>query len=192
MKSRCSEAALFVKKVLTKGGSKWFKVCLKATAVQDMDIGRSDESLEKGLFVHNYTHYLDSKRRLTVPAVWRELVGVPRRLFVLQGVNDQCLCVYPARELIRRMDRLRNLSIADDQGRQFARTLASRAELVPWDSQGRIRIKDDLLEYAGLSNEVVMAGTFDGFELWSPEKWKEKTGPIDPAKMAEAARYVGF
>ncbi len=160
--------------------------------MESEDIGRSDEMLGKGVFVNTYTHYLDSKRRLTIPAVWRELVGVPRRLFVLQGVNDQCLCVYPARELIRRMERLRNLSIADEQGRQFARALASRAELVPWDSQGRIRIKDDLMAFAGIENEVVMAGTFDVFELWSPERWKEKTGPSDPVRMREAARYVGF
>jgi len=160
--------------------------------VENGDIGRSDETLEKGVFVNTYTHYLDSKRRLTIPAVWRELVGVPRRLFVLQGVNDQCLCVYPARELIRRMERLRNLSIADEQGRQFARALASRAELVPWDSQGRVRIKDELLDFAALSTEVMMAGTFDGFELWSPEKWKEKTGVLDQGRMGEAARYVGF
>lgn len=155
-------------------------------------IRRGDDALERGVFVNTYVHYLDEKRRLTIPAVWRELVGVPRRLFVLQGVTDPCLCVYPARELIRRMERLRNLSIADEQGRQFARTLASRAELVSWDSQGRIRIKDELLEYAGLVDEVVMAGTFDGFELWSPARWKEKTGSLDIARISEAARYVGF
>lgn len=160
--------------------------------MQDSTTGRPEQALENGLFVHNYTHYLDSKKRLTIPAVWRELVGVPKQLLVLQGINDPCLCVYPARELTRRMERLRNLSIADEQGRQFARALASRAELVLWDSQGRIRINDHLLEYAGLVNEVLMAGTFDGFELWSPEKWKAKTASIDTAKLIEAARYVGF
>lgn len=160
--------------------------------MEERETAQVDGGFGKGLFVNTYRHYLDSKKRLTIPAVWREVVGVPGRLFVLQGVNDKCLCVYPARELIRRMERLRNLSIADDQGRQFARTLASRAELVPWDSQGRIRIRDDLLEYAGLVNEVVMVGAFDCFEIWSPERWKEKDQLMDQTKIAEATRYVGF
>ena len=161
-------------------------------AVGEGYIETKEETFARGVFVNSYTHYLDSKKRLTIPAVWREMVGAPRQLFVLQGVNDQCLCVYPAQELLRRMERLRNLSIADDQGRQFARALASRAELVPWDSQGRIRVKDELLEYAGLVNEVVLSGTFDGFELWSPERWQQRMKDVDRETVAKAARSVNF
>ena len=133
--------------------------------MEDGTIGGASEMAGQGVFVNTYTHSLDSKKRLTIPSDWRELVGVPRGLFVLPGVNDKCLCVYPAREMTRRLEKLRNLSIADEKGRQFARTLASRADLVPWDSQGRIRIKDELLEYADLVNQVVLVGTYDGFEL---------------------------
>jgi MraZ protein len=146
----------------------------------------------QGVFVNTYTHSLDSKKRLTIPSDWRELVGVPRRLFVLPGVNVKCLCVYPAREMTRRLEKLRNLSIADEKGRQLARTLASRSDLVPWDSQGRIRIKDDLLDFAELANQVILVGTFDGFELWSPDKWKQQIGSTDQTGLGEAARYVGF
>ena len=146
----------------------------------------------QGVFVNTYAHSLDSKKRLTIPADWRELVGVPRRLFVLPGVNVKCLCVYPAREMTRRLEKLRNLSIADEKGRQLARTLASRSDLVPWDSQGRIRIKDDLLNFADLVNQVVLVGTFDGFELWSPDQWKQQSGSMDQMGLGEAARYVGF
>lgn len=146
----------------------------------------------QGVFVNTYTHSLDSKKRLTIPADWRELAGVPKRLFVLPGVNDKCLCVYPAREMTRRLEKLRNLSIADEQGRQLARTLASRSDLAPWDSQGRIRIKDELLNYAGLVNQVILVGTFDGFELWNPDQWKERIGSVDQRQLGDAARYVGF
>lgn len=145
-----------------------------------------------GVFVNTYVHSLDPKKRLTIPSDWRELVGVPRRLFVLPGVNDKCLCVYPAREMTRRLERLGSLSIADEKGRQFARTLASRSDLVPWDSQGRVRIKDELLEFAQLTNQVVLTGTFDGFELWNPEQWNKQVGSTDQQYLKEAARYVGF
>ncbi len=146
----------------------------------------------EGVFVNTYVHSLDAKKRLTIPSDWRELAGVPKRLFVLPSVNEKCLCVYPAREMTRRMERLRNLSIADAKGRQLARTLASRSDLVPWDSQGRIRVKDDLLAYAEISNQAVLVGTFDGFELWNPDRWKEVTDSVDETGLGEAAQYVGF
>ena len=160
--------------------------------MEERDITMSGELAGHGVFVNTYSHSLDSKKRLTIPSDWRELVGVPRRLFVLPGVNVKCLCVYPAREMTRRLEKLRNLSIADEKGRQLARTLASRSDLVPWDSQGRIRIKDELLDFADLVNQVVLVGTFDGFELWSPDQWKQQSGMMDQTGLGEAARYVGF
>jgi MraZ protein len=166
-------------------------VVQKVVIVEERDIARTGEA-GQGVFVNTYTHSLDSKKRLTIPSDWRELAGVERRLFVLPGVNDKCLCVYPAREMTRRLEKLRNLSIADEKGRHLARTLASRSDLVPWDSQGRIRIKDDLLNFAGLVNQVVLVGTFDGFELWTPDLWKEQQQSAERSGLGDAARYVGF
>lgn len=154
-------------------------------------IGNGFEAAQ-GVFVNTYTHSLDPKKRLTIPSDWRELVGTPKKLFVLPGVNTKCLCAYPAREMTRRLEKLRNLSIADDRARQLARVLASRSDLVPWDSQGRVRIKDELLEYAELINVVVLVGTFDGFELWSPDRWKEQISSVDQSALGDAARYAGF
>jgi MraZ protein len=153
---------------------------------------RSVDGGAGGVFVGRFTHSLDPKRRITIPSDWRELVGVPRRLLVLPGVNDKCLCVYPVHEVMRRRESLGRLSIADEKGRQFARSLASRSDQVSIDPQGRIRIKDDLLEFAGLTNVVVMSGTFDGFELWNPDRWNEQIGLTGQSSMGEAAKYVGF
>lgn len=177
---------------MTQGGAKWFKVGRKEAVVDPRDVQVNMDASTLGVFVNTFTHSLDSKKRLTIPADWRELVGVPGKLFVLPGVNDKCLCVYPAREMARRLKRLGELSIADEKGRQFARTLASRSDLVPWDAQGRIRIKDDLLDFAGLASQVVLVGTFDGFELWSPEQWNAQVGTSEAENLKEAAKYVGF
>ncbi len=156
-----------------------------------MDAEYTKASEVPAVFVNTYEHSLDAKKRLTIPSVWREMVGVPSQLLVLPGVNDMCLCVYPAREITRRMESLRNLSIADAKGRKLARTLASRSDLVPWDSAGRIRIKDDLLKYAGITKDVVLVGTFDRFELWEPKQWKQAS-LIEQSDLGEAAQYVGF
>lgn len=136
-------------------------------------------------------HSLDPKRRLTIPSEWRETIGVPGTLYALPGVEQRCLTLFPAREMIQRLQKLRNLSIADAQARQFARVLGSQSQLAPWDTAGRIRIKDELLSYAGLVDQVVLVGAIDKFELWNPERWNV-VSEAGAANLAEAARYVSF
>ena len=69
--------------------------------------------------------------------------------------------------------------------------LGESSDLLSWDSQGRIRIKDRLLDFAGLSDRVVLVGALDRFELWNPDL-REAAGVLDQERLEEAARYVGF
>jgi len=154
-------------------------------------IGLTDMLKGQGLFVSSFTHTLDPKKRLTIPSDWRDQVGEPKSLYVLPDIHEKCLRACPARELVHRLAKMREHSIADQKARSCARVLASHSDLVTWDAQGRIRIKDDLLEYAGLVDRVTLVGALDSFELWNPELL-EKAGGTDRSKLQDAARYVGF
>lgn len=144
-----------------------------------------------GVFVGQFTHALDPKKRLTIPAEWRERVGAPGSFYVLPGIRERCLYIYSAKDMIRRWERVRDHSIADTKAWQFMRTIGARSDLATWDTQGRIRIKDELLEYAHLVNDVVLVGVFERFELWSPDAWKA-IRTVDDSALGDAARYVGF
>ena len=159
--------------------------------VDESNIVLEEEIRGQGVFVNQYTHSLDPKKRLTIPSGWRAQVGDPKSLYVLPDVHHQCLCVFPAGEMVRRLSKMRHHSIADGRARQFARVLGSKSDLVSWDSQGRIRVKDELLGFAGLSDRVVLVGAIDRFELWSPERFEE-LGGMDQGSLEEAAKYVGF
>ena len=126
-----------------------------------------------GMFVGNFVHSLDPKRRITIPSVWRAQVGQPQSLYVLPDFHQKCLNVYPAAEMSRKLDALRRYPMADEKARRFSRVLGGNSELLPWDTQGRIRIKDELLAFAGLTERVVLVGALDRFELWSPENSTE-------------------
>ncbi len=146
-----------------------------------------------GGFASNFLYSLDPKKRVTVPSVWRTEVGEPKSLYVLPGLNNEkCLYVYPAREMARRLDKFRRISIGDRKARLFARVLASSSDLVTWDMQGRIRIKDELLAHAEIRDQVQFVGAWDRFELWNPELWKQTTAAIDTVTMDDAIRYVDF
>lgn len=145
----------------------------------------------QGVFVSSFTHSLDPKKRLTIPSEWRLQVGEPSGLYVLPDIHHKCLMVFPASEMMHRIKSMRQHGVADKKARFFARVLASQSDLVNWDSQGRIRVKDELLAFAELTEKVVMLGAFDRFELWNPELFK-KAGAMDGDSLRDAAQYVGF
>lgn len=159
---------------------------------KDISMGLDAMAGIHNVFVDTYVHGLDAKKRLTIPSEWRALVGVPELLFVLPSAVERCLCVYPAREFARRLQKLQELSEVDAEAQNHMRELSANANLAPWDAQGRIRVKDNLLEHAQLVNEVVLVGVFTRFELWSPELWKQKQPVIDQQKLGIAARSVGL
>jgi MraZ protein len=166
------------------------KYVTKGQEVYRMSAMGHSESLQ-GVFVSSFKHSLDPKKRLTIPAEWREQVGDPSSLYVLPDVHHKCLCVFTASEMMHRIQSMREHGVADKKARFFARVLASQSDLVTWDSQGRIRIKDDLLAFANLSEQVVLVGAFDRFEIWNPDLYREASA-MDGDSLRDAAQYVGF
>jgi len=150
-----------------------------------------DELLNAGAFEGQYVHTLDGKKRVTIPSDWREAAGNPVWC-VLPGVNFKCLYVVTAREMAQRLEKVRAASVANVQAQKFMRDFFSRADRVALDAQGRIRVKDELLDFAGILNQMVLVGTGSRFELWSPESWNEQSSQLDQSKFAEAAQYIGF
>lgn len=143
-------------------------------------------------FTGEFVHTLDPKKRLTIPSEWREMVGEPRKFYVLPALDSPCLSLYRVPEFMRKLARLRERSIADPKARQMARVLGSRSDFIAWDSAGRVRIKDDLLQDAGLERKVVLLGALDRIELWSPEQWEHAAVAGDMASLEDAVRYVNL
>lgn len=171
-----------------KSGKKWHKV-----GTMDEVIQHSGEGLSRqNLFCNVYTHKLDAKRRMTIPSDWRALVGEPQRIFVLQGVDTPHLRALPAHEMARRLEKLKAVSLADTSAQDHIRALTARSDLLPWDAQGRIRVREELLAFAGIKDDAVLVGSFNGFEIWSPEKWNEKQKAAQQATLADAIRFFGL
>lgn len=143
------------------------------------------------MFVGDFLHALDPKKRLTIPAVWRAQVGVPKGLFVLPDFHERCLNVLPAAEMERKLEKIRRHSMSDRKAMEFTRTLGAASDLVSWDTQGRVRIKDKLLAFAGITDQVKMIGAMNRFQLWNPENLVD-SGEIDQARLEEIGQYVDF
>ncbi len=118
-----------------------------------------------------YYHSLDSKGRLIMPAKFRERLG--DKIWITVGIEG-CLYVYPNDEWEDIENKFREIpTMTNKDARRFRRYFFSNADDRDIDKQGRVLIPPALREYAGLENEVVLAGVMDHIEIWSKERWPE-------------------
>ncbi|MBN1146515.1 MAG: division/cell wall cluster transcriptional repressor MraZ [Anaerolineales bacterium] len=141
------------------------------------------------MFFGQFCHNLDDKGRLTVPARYRDLL-VPDGAYVMQGF-DRNLMVLPrlAFEFLSRQ--INSQSVTDPKARMLRRLLFATADRVEVDRAGRILIPQFLRDAAGLQNSVVVVGSGEYFELWSPEEWQIQAEKLQDVQ-ANAEQFVDF
>ncbi len=137
------------------------------------------------VFLGEYTHALDEKGRLTLPARWREQLGLS--VVITRGL-DQCLFVFPAdkfESIAREIDQL-GFSKAD--ARALSRHLFAKAIDVEPDKQGRIIVTPALREFAGIESEAVIVGVNNRIEIWSPQRYAQADAAIESDVAAVSER----
>ena len=119
-----------------------------------------------------YSHTLDSKGRLFVPAKLREELG---DVFYVTVAVD-CLNMY---SLDRWNEFEEKVSQMSRQQRMRMRPLFAHAAKCELDGQGRILLPQTLREYAKLTKNVTVVGTGNCAEIWDSDKWNE----VDSAEI---------
>lgn len=140
------------------------------------------------MFFGEYNHTIDGKGRVSVPAKYREQLGDS---FILTKGLDNCLFIYPLEEWKIMENKLKQLPLTNKDARAFVRFFFSGATECELDNQGRIRIPNNLREYANLEKEAVMIGVATRIEVWSSSEWQEYNSDANlsydeiASKMAE-------
>lgn len=128
------------------------------------------------MFLGEYTHNIDDKGRLTIPAKYRS--DLAAGLVVTRGF-DQNLVVYPLSGWQKLAERILRKPLSDQHVRQFRRLVFSGATDLTPDRQGRILVPAFLRDYAAITTEAVIVGMFDHLEVWNTEAWKTQRDLID-------------
>jgi MraZ protein len=117
---------------------------------------------------------VDSKGRINIPSRLRKYVSPEANdTFIVTRGYERCLFVYPLDEWNRLEQSIRQLSSTNPQHRFFMRTLLERATECQLDGQSRITIPKELLQFAGIENDVVILGVLERIELWNPADYQE-------------------
>ena len=139
------------------------------------------------MYLGEYSHTIDNKGRIFMPARFRELLG--NRFVVTRGV-DTCLCVYPQEKwtvLTAKISALPEL-----QSKRLARFLFPCATAAEPDAQGRFLIPLPLRQYAGLGKTVTVIGMGTYAEIWNTERLEEQRAAEDAQSIRALMEQLNF
>jgi MraZ protein len=142
------------------------------------------------MFIGEYSHTIDTKKRLAVPSKFRRELG--KKAIITRGL-DSCLVIYPTKEWQVLAKKLGTLPNSQIEARGFARIMLAGAMDVSLDNLGRILIPDYLKKYASLKKNVVVTGLFNRLEIWDERKWQEYKEKTEMAvgDIAERLKELG-
>lgn len=143
------------------------------------------------MFLGSYKYSVDSKGRVSIPSKFRKYVNQDANdTFIMTRGIVQCIDIYPQdswKEDV--LVRINQLDDFDPEESAFKRLISELAAEEKLDSQSRLLIPKNLLEFAKIEREVIVLGQTKKIELWNPEIYeaykKENSKPF-----AELAKQV--
>jgi MraZ protein len=139
------------------------------------------------MFLGRFSHNLDAKGRLAIPAKFRGALA--DGLVVTRGI-DRCLSVYPLIAWQILAERISALSISDPDARQFKRMVFAEAMDEELDAQGRIVVPPELRRYAGIEREAIVVGMNTYVEIWDPARWSALSATVEDEGSSIAQRLA--
>ena len=142
------------------------------------------------MFIGEYTHTIDDKNRLSLPAKFRSEMG--KKVVVTPGL-DSCLFVFTKDEWKKIEGKLNQSSLLQADNRSFNRFMFAGATEAEIDSIGRILVPEFLRDRANLKSKVVLIGVSSRVEIWNEKTWSEYKKVVEKQAdtLAEKLGQVG-
>jgi len=143
------------------------------------------------MLIGEYTHAIDEKNRVSLPAKFRTEMG--KKLVICPGL-DNCLWVFTVKEWKRFSENLAESQMFLSDNRRFNRFILGGAVEADVDSNGRILVPDFLKSRAGLKSKVALIGVETRVEIWDEDAWKIYKTEVEKEAdaLAEKLGQVGM
>lgn len=138
--------------------------------------------------IGTYECKVDAKSRLSMPSgIKKQLLPKLEEGFVLKrSVFQNCLELYPMSEWEVLMQKLNKLNRFKKKNNDFIRKFTAGVKLVDVDANGRLLIPKDLVVFAGIKKEVVVASAINIIEIWDKATYESSIDDVsDFADLAE-------
>jgi MraZ protein len=124
-----------------------------------------------------YRHKVDVKRRVPVPFRWKpdESEGTVEFTLIIWPKHQAgtCLRVLPPDQWAKLRAEINAMPNNDPSKSILKRRIGTSSAQARLDNVGRITIPDEMAEAADITNEAVLAGMMDRFEIWNPKRYAQ-------------------
>jgi MraZ protein len=139
-------------------------------------------------FRGQFDYSLDAKNRVAVPPKFRPAFADG---IVLSKWLEPAVSIWVPDEFERWSDSfLSRLNPVGSEHRKLTRFFAGGSFDLTLDSAGRITLNQQLMQYAGISKEVVIVGQLNHLEIWDRDAWNADQESL-PNEIAEIAESLG-
>lgn len=143
----------------------------------------------------NYSYKMDPKFRVSVPALWRPLLGENFQLMKAKRREQPMIIVLTEADYNERLRLIREFEGADAAAkRETEGMFHSMCRPASINDQGKMLVPKDLAEYAGIQAgaPVVLEGRGQHFAIWNPENYEVAQERVNEDEMIkEMAERLG-
>lgn len=147
------------------------------------------------MFVGQYNFTLDNKKRVVIPAKFRDSLSEESNLFVtlknveFQNLSARFIEIYPPEVWQKHLEWLGELAKKNQEASWYFRKIASDTEMCKLDSQWRILVPERLIKSAELKRGIMIVGSGDHMEVWELEKWNMVSAWLNK-EMPQFEKYI--
>lgn len=119
------------------------------------------------MYIGKYYHKVEEKGRVSLPKAFRSTSTA----WILTRGLDGGLFLYEKEQFTQELQKLEARSFTKKKNRDFIRLMTNEAIEVQPDKNGRVQLPEYLNEYAHISKDVVIVGSYSYIEIWDRETY---------------------
>ncbi len=118
-------------------------------------------------FIGAYECKIDTKGRVLIPtALKRQMSSLSEGFVLKRSVFESCLELWRMSDWNVMMEKINKLNKFNRKNEMFVRKFMAGVKLVEVDESGRILVAKDLIEFAKIEKDVVLASKGNVIEIW--------------------------
>ena len=123
------------------------------------------------MFLGEFEYKIDEKGRVPIPPKFRREL---KEGVVLTAGPEECIIAYSLAAWNKLAATLTSGTMPASKSRRLNRAIFATAFRLQIDGQGRIALPVPLREYAGIEDELIIAGANTYLEFWNKELWESE------------------
>ncbi len=135
------------------------------------------------MFLSNFESGVDAKKRVSIPAPFRRVLGGADSVYLWPSLDNPCIEGAGEGLMQQFEDSMADLDLMDPRRIALANYIMGEARQGKLDEGGRIVLDAELLATAGITEKVKFVGLGDRFQIWEPAAYE-----AEKAKMRALAK----